>query len=329
MKIDIEAKDWQDTLYQLVHDLNMSPSTDGFQWSFTSPRPVGEGKLDMHFFPSGIGLMVGDVVFYDQIDLDLRTKSPMVTFGFMLHGRARRYIYDQQMEYIQEPQSSHVSYNPGHRNAIHFPGQERCTWVKVFVPGHFFRTTYKGLMETLPQHLQTILLGNENQYLLYSEELTSPIQSTMSQILDCPYRQAIRSMYLEAKSLEVISYFLDHVKYCKRYQESSLLNRKDKELTTKAAEILLSNMEQPPSMVELSQMVYLNQGKLQKCFKQLYGMTVFQYLHEKRMEKAKCMLEEGRLSVTEVAEKVGYEYLNNFSLAFKKRYGVTPKLVKK
>ena len=43
------------------------------------------------------------------------------------------------------------------------------------------------------------------------------------------------------------------------------------------------------------------------------------------MEYAKRMLEGSEESITEIAFEVGYEYSSNFTTAFKRHFGITPK----
>ncbi|SHE13431.1 Adenosine deaminase [Chlamydia abortus] len=49
---------------------------------------------------------------------------------------------------------------------------------------------------------------------------------------------------------------------------------------------MLERMANPPSLLELSRMIGINDNKLKIGFKELYGTTVFGYLREKRLEKA-------------------------------------------
>jgi hypothetical protein len=50
---------------------------------------------------------------------------------------------------------------------------------------------------------------------------------------------------------------------------------------------------------------------------------------EPALEKALQLLHTGDYSVREVADAVGYSYSKNFTTAFKRRYGVSPKIVRK
>jgi AraC-like DNA-binding protein len=70
--------------------------------------------------------------------------------------------------------------------------------------------------------------------------------------------------------------------------------------------------------------VGLTHTKLNRGFREIYGTTVFGYLHQIRLEQAKLLLEEQRMNVTEVALTVGYNSLPSFSTAFSKHFGLKP-----
>lgn len=72
----------------------------------------------------------------------------------------------------------------------------------------------------------------------------------------------------------------------------------------------------------------LNEFKLKKGFKQLFGNTVFGFVQELKMKAARRMLVEERLNVNEVADHLGYSSPNHFSAAFKKMYGYSPARLK-
>ena len=65
--------------------------------------------------------------------------------------------------------------------------------------------------------------------------------------------------------------------------------------------------------------VYLN-----RIFKQKQGVSVSQYIINKRMEMAGSLLQISDLSVAEIAGQVGYAYYSNFNNMFKRFYGCTP-----
>ncbi|MEH2012800.1 helix-turn-helix transcriptional regulator [Nostoc sp.] len=73
------------------------------------------------------------------------------------------------------------------------------------------------------------------------------------------------------------------------------------------------------------QLVSLSDRKLQRGFRELFGTTVFGYLHHHRMEQAQILLRYRDMQVSEVAHAVGYSHLGHFTEAFKRKFGITPK----
>ena len=60
------------------------------------------------------------------------------------------------------------------------------------------------------------------------------------------------------------------------------------------------------------------------AFKQKYGVTVVDYLTELRIEEAKKLLLETDMTVSEVAEEVGFSDTSYFSKVFLKSAGIPP-----
>ena len=61
-----------------------------------------------------------------------------------------------------------------------------------------------------------------------------------------------------------------------------------------------------------------------RMFKKAYGITIFDYLFEKRMQQAKKLLEDPYMKIYEIAEKLGYSNKAYFSSTFQKYWGMTP-----
>ena len=92
-----------------------------------------------------------------------------------------------------------------------------------------------------------------------------------------------------------------------------------------AKEIVLEHMANPPSLEELAKVVGLNIKQLKIGFKEMYGMPVYTFLLNYKLDYAKQLLEEEELSVNEIATLIGYSSSSHFIAAFKKKYGLSPK----
>lgn len=59
-------------------------------------------------------------------------------------------------------------------------------------------------------------------------------------------------------------------------------------------------------------------------FKDVTGQTISQYMHDERMKRAVYMLTESQLTVSEIAEFLGYPEVSYFYRIFKKKMGMPP-----
>src|SRR6476619_892914 len=62
-----------------------------------------------------------------------------------------------------------------------------------------------------------------------------------------------------------------------------------------------------------------------RAFKQSMGMTATTYIAERRIERAKRMLEETELPISEIALRSGFSSQSHFTTAFRRLAGATPK----
>ena len=111
-------------------------------------------------------------------------------------------------------------------------------------------------------------------------------------------------------------------------QSGFRLKADDLERIYRARDILVQDLEQPPSLLELAQQAEMNDFKLKRGFRHVFGTTVFGYLHQCRMEKAQQLLETNADSIAQVAQTVGYASPSQFSAAFKRKFGISPKAYK-
>ncbi|QQS29720.1 MAG: helix-turn-helix transcriptional regulator [Sphingobacteriales bacterium] len=177
-----------------------------------------------------------------------------------------------------------------------------------------------------------------NYFSLYSEnyfqgfynyeeqELCCNKQMILHDIIHSKLEGAYRSMFLESKALGLLLCFqkeiIQPVSSCVACK--FLMNPAEKEKIQKAKEIILSRLSNPLTIPELSLEVGINQCYLKKGFKEVFGTTIYDFVQEQRMMKARLLLSTTELTVSQVADKIGFSSISNFSSAFKKHTGVFP-----
>ena len=87
---------------------------------------------------------------------------------------------------------------------------------------------------------------------------------------------------------------------------------------------LLTNREGYVSLAQLAEEHGISVSHLQKMFKQVYGVPVYHYIKEYRLEQAAVELVRSAKPITQIAQNAGYDNASKFSEAFRKRYGTTP-----
>jgi AraC-like DNA-binding protein len=107
-------------------------------------------------------------------------------------------------------------------------------------------------------------------------------------------------------------------------QETIHLREDEIQRIHRVREIIDQNLGDSFTLLGLAHDVGTNDATLKKHFKLIYGTTVFSYLRQRRMEEAKRLLEIERLSVAEVAQRLGFKHLSHFSAAFRQFYGIAP-----
>lgn len=79
-----------------------------------------------------------------------------------------------------------------------------------------------------------------------------------------------------------------------------------------------------PSVRELARQAGISTFHFIRQFEALFGVTPRQYRIQARLDRAKHLLSEGELSVTDVCFAVGMSSLGSFSKLFAARFGLSP-----
>ena len=75
---------------------------------------------------------------------------------------------------------------------------------------------------------------------------------------------------------------------------------------------------------ELCSVFPYNYSYLSALFKKTTGRTLLDYYQNAKLKKAKSLLQENKLTVSDISEYLSYSSVYAFSKAFKKKYGVCP-----
>jgi len=196
--------------------------------------------------------------------------------------------------------------------------------VCVCVRRDFFKT-YMGLeLDELPQILQVILHPTEFPYTFHQHPLNSELVAASRAVLATPAAVRCDPLYIQAKCIELLCLLINSMKTVKRRSEKSAAEGRREARLYQARELLTLRYAEPVSLQGLSREVGLNRVSLSVGFRQLFGITAYEYLQKQRMERAYELLQEQESSVSQIAAAVGFGHSCNFSTAFHAYFGCTP-----
>ncbi|QUH28383.1 AraC family transcriptional regulator [Vallitalea guaymasensis] len=92
----------------------------------------------------------------------------------------------------------------------------------------------------------------------------------------------------------------------------------------KAIEYLYHHYDCDIKVSHIAESINIHEGYLYRIFKQSTGKTIMNYLMEIRLDKAKLMLENTDVSITDIAEYIGINSRQYFTYIFKRYYKLTP-----
>lgn len=88
----------------------------------------------------------------------------------------------------------------------------------------------------------------------------------------------------------------------------------------------MDNLEKDfPPIKELALEFGTNAFKIKYGFKELYGVSVFRFIRNERLRKAKMLVQGSNISFKKITQLCGFKSVPSFSATFKNEFGYTPK----
>jgi len=320
---------------QIFEGFQKNPRFQNHRHSFEIPceflkiaEELPEDGFRHFILPSGIELNYIDFGTKENICMDFEINRALLEFSFHISGNARGYIthHRNQKEKVDVgPGQTIVSFSPGSKCKVECQAEQRMRVFNIYISPLVLNDLVAGEFDQIPAGLRVIIEGSDEKPYNRFGTITPHMRMAIDQILNCPYHGLIKRMFLETKAMELITHILGQTVFTDSIHKNSIrLHPNDIERIHEARDILIRDVENPPSLFDLAHQVGLNEKKLNLGFRQVFGTTVFDYLRTYRMEKAKQLLNEGKMNVTEVAFGVGYLHHSTFSRSFARHFGISP-----
>ena len=292
------------------------------------PTDIAEGYNRIIQLRSGLQLWCETLT--PRSDLRLQADYlPSDPFGliFILSGDFQSTLTRtrQTEDFLTKGGLNILGYGGTAQGAINYLAGQTIQIVQIVIEPWFMGELVERNPMNLPRPLRAILQGDRSQSYVHMGETNPVMQMALHQLWHCPYQGLTRLIYLESKAIELLALKLCQLSEEDAKQLPKALKSQDVERIHQAKDLLLSDIENPPSLIALARAVGLNDYKLKQGFHHVFGTTVFGYLHNHRMEKARQLLQTTDLTVSDVAYAIGFSNRSYFAAAFRRKFNINPK----
>lgn len=281
----------------------------GIDYRFpTMPRtaaqaPVLRGRIQELEPGSGMQLVASDIEVLQRYDSRSCRPAPL-SIIVMLEGRADVALGEKRLDFTAGMALS-VSLNEREGLQATQPPNQRIRALTLALEAPRLAEATGGR-----------LLPSTN---LHAWTLPTGLQQTLEQALSSPLTGMASRLHWEGMALQLLAHGLppglDTPAVRLSPGEWQRLERVRERLQIRPAE--------PHSLATLAELASMSPATLRRKFRAAYGCSVFDYLRERRLELARQMLLRGH-GVERASQSAGYQHANNFTAAFRQRYGYPP-----
>lgn len=192
-------------------------------------------------------------------------------------------------------------------------------YIDEFLRQHYF---FRGR----PQYGELVVDLPSASIIPMNSDMRQNFRHLLNRILEVKVQEALLSEYIS-------QFLLDYIKgYRKRFRferkRLSFVRATTKTDISKrlllAKEYISNNYNQKFHLDDLANSSHLSENHLLRTFKEMFGITPYQYLALIRLSRAKNYLEQSNYTINEIVILVGFESVSTFIKLFKFTFTLTP-----
>lgn len=276
----------------------------------------GEGTCRSYTF-DGLQVHLMEATLRNTLYSTFKVREPVMEFGFVAQGTLLVQQHNEVRPLVVEAKESYQEYVQEFLARFHFLPYQAFRGVRISFNRDFLNR------HQLQSQFEEFQIGNTNQRVLPQAYKT---QEIMEEILADPKEGTLKRLFLESRVLELITIQLNNTLNAPHAGEAA--DQVVKKVHTARA-LIERDLSISMTIPQIARQVGLNESKLKKEFKKVFGQGVFELSQSLRMEKACEWLLFSTKPICAIAEALGYQNPTHFTHAFKKHQGVTPSRFRK
>ena len=297
-----------------VHE-NMEDDNNSSFFHLENESGIGDITL-YQVFP-GIELVYNDI-HMGYCSKEQKTAADVMEINYCKEGRSECLFGYNQYCYMSAGDLSFCSlHNNSHKSEFptsHYHG------VTVTIDFSKITDEMKNVLELLSVDLERIsrLSSMRDFTIIRANQTIEHIFMELYNVHD-----DIRQGYIRVKVLELLL-VLTELDFMDKDTKKVHFSKMQIDMVKKIHAFLVEHFTEHYTIEQLSEKFEISPTIMKKCFKGVYGDSIYSYMKVYRLQVAEKLLKESNLTIGEIASGIGYLNPNKFTTAFTREYGITP-----
>ncbi|HHA1890487.1 TPA: helix-turn-helix domain-containing protein [Enterobacter ludwigii] len=142
-------------------------------------------------------------------------------------------------------------------------------------------------------------------------------------LLGCDWQQKANQLTLSTASTLLMTHLLQHYSSV-QWKLPVVTGGLSPFVLLNVLAFIEENLSQPLTLAELAEQAALSEYHFARMFRQSMGLAPHQYVMQRRMEKAKALVQHTTTPLTDIALACGFNSASHFSNRFRSMMGITP-----
>lgn len=291
--------------------------------TFSLPAHIGDGEGIYFEVEEGLSLFVYDLKLHATSTLKRIGVSESKYFPIICWFSYEK--IEQEIEGEKKLISKDSPYgiflaSPTLDFTYQVPAKSRIIILTVTITPEWLRKNIAGKNQS--RLLQ--LLESKKPFAIY-EEISFNTGQYLDKLKKLEHDDVVSNLHLRSYVLNFMALFITAVESRSKSEMITSINHLDIEKLFEVKNIITREYSKHHEIKTLATNAGMSESKLQKLFKDVFGITIYQYALKVKIEEAKRLIETKQFSISEVGYHIGYTNLSHFTTAFKKHVGINPK----
>jgi AraC-like DNA-binding protein len=302
--------------------MDVFEQTIGFQPGYRNlevPRSIGDGRLVSMDVSDGFHVNFQSYRLNAPLQVIKESKDELDASVYIVFYELEvphtadingtKFVYDQGVNIYTQPINA----------VLEFPASTLRNTVCMRIDRRRLADLLAGEEEIFPEEL----LRQEESFFVH-EQLTPAMRSVLAELRTPPEARNLQRLFYQVRAQQLVYLLMEQLN---KRTGGPVRSNNEEEIAKvfKARELLTGDLAEAPGIASLARGVLMSESQLKQAFREVFGVSIYQYFQNARMEKAKEMLAESGRTVKEVGYELGFTNIGHFSRLFERVYRVKPK----